>query len=80
MLVEGAMRHAGGHVRADYVRLRRCGISAADAVFLAKLGHDLRSMYTDVLTAPVPDNLATLADRFRERRPAGPVRDVRAAG
>ncbi|TGD96427.1 NepR family anti-sigma factor [Methylobacterium nonmethylotrophicum] len=38
--------------------------SLADALLLAKLGHDLRSMYTDVTDEPVPQELDALIDRL----------------
>jgi Mrp family chromosome partitioning ATPase len=38
--------------------------SLADALLLAKLGHDLRALYTDVVDQPVPDALNRLVDRL----------------
>ncbi|KMO30019.1 hypothetical protein VQ02_28530 [Methylobacterium variabile] len=38
--------------------------SLADALLLAKLGHDLRALYTDVSDQPVPHELNVLIDRL----------------
>ncbi|GJD49400.1 hypothetical protein OPKNFCMD_2130 [Methylobacterium crusticola] len=38
--------------------------SLADALLLAKLGHDLRAMYTEVVDQPVPRELDTLIDQL----------------
>ncbi|MCF4127045.1 NepR family anti-sigma factor [Methylobacterium sp. SyP6R] len=38
--------------------------SLADALLLAKLGQDLRAMYTDVTDEPVPRELDTLIGRL----------------
>ncbi len=38
--------------------------SLADALLLAKLGHDLRAMYTDVSDAPVPRELDALVKQL----------------
>ncbi|KTS39045.1 hypothetical protein NS228_11680 [Methylobacterium indicum] len=38
--------------------------SLADALLLAKLGHDLRAMYTDVSDAPVPRELDALVEQL----------------
>lgn len=38
--------------------------SLADALLLAKLGHDLRAMYTDVTDEPVPQELDALIGRL----------------
>jgi Mrp family chromosome partitioning ATPase len=38
--------------------------SLADALLLAKLGHDLRAMYTDVTDEPVPRELDALIGRL----------------
>ncbi len=38
--------------------------SLADALLLAKLGYDLRAMYTDVTDEPVPSELDSLIDRL----------------
>jgi hypothetical protein len=38
--------------------------SLADALLLAKLGHDLRALYTDVVDQPVPEALNRLVDRL----------------
>ena len=56
---------------AGYGGPRRSRVSTAEAVFLAKLGHDLRSMYTEVVREPLPDALAGLVDRLAA---AGPER------
>ncbi|ACA20594.1 hypothetical protein M446_6329 [Methylobacterium sp. 4-46] len=46
--------------------------SLADALLLAKLGHDLRSLYTDTVNQPVPETLTQLIAQLdaldRERR------------
>ena len=60
------MRLVCDDLRSGYDHLRRCGVGAVDAALLAKLGHDLRSMYIDVL-APAPEELVNLIDRFSER-------------
>ncbi|MFH6782475.1 MULTISPECIES: NepR family anti-sigma factor [Methylobacterium] len=38
--------------------------SLADALLLAKLGHDLRAMYTTVTDEPVPQELDALVERL----------------
>ncbi|KMO43734.1 hypothetical protein VQ03_06555 [Methylobacterium tarhaniae] len=38
--------------------------SLADALLLAKLGHDLRAMYTDVTDEPVPQELDALVTQL----------------
>jgi hypothetical protein len=60
------MRLVRDDLRPGYDHLRRCGVGAVDAALLVKLGHDLRSMYTDMLAQPVPGDLASLVDRFAE--------------
>ena len=60
------MRLVREDLRSGYVQLRRCGVGAVDAALLAKLGHDLRSRYIDVL-GPVPEDLVSLVDRFSVR-------------
>ena len=50
-------------------RPRTARMSTAEAVFRAKLGHDLRAMYADVLHEPVPEDLLSRAARpARDRR------------
>ncbi|MBE7249513.1 MAG: hypothetical protein INR63_31640 [Actinomycetospora chiangmaiensis] len=39
--------------------------SLADALLLAKLGYDLRAMYTDVTEEPVPRELDGLIERLQ---------------
>ena len=51
---------------------RTARMSTAEAVFRAKLGHDLRAMYADVLHEPVPEDLLS-----RAARPDRPDRDRR---
>jgi len=65
------MRLVRDDVALAYGGPRGSRMSKAEAVFLVKLGHDLRSMYTDVLGQPVPDDLASLLDRIdnRDRAP-----------
>ncbi|WP_245291167.1 NepR family anti-sigma factor [Methylobacterium aquaticum] len=38
--------------------------SLADALLLAKIGHDLRALYTGVTDEPVPQELDTLIGRL----------------
>jgi hypothetical protein len=52
-----------GRARSTRVRPER--------VFLAKLGHDPRSIYTDVLGAPVPPEIADVIRRLEQREPPG---------
>ncbi|AWB25434.1 hypothetical protein DA075_31580 [Methylobacterium currus] len=49
---------------ASYGQTHATASSFADALLLAKLGQDLRSMYTDVTDEPVPQELDTLIGRL----------------
>ncbi|MFE1602500.1 NepR family anti-sigma factor [Methylobacterium sp. ID0610] len=45
--------------------------SLADALLLAKLGHDLRTLYTDFVDEPVPEALNRLVARLDALDDAG---------
>jgi hypothetical protein len=47
---------------------RRLVPRTAEAIFRAKLGHDLRAMYAEVLREPLPQPLAAVADRIERER------------
>ncbi|SEO98344.1 hypothetical protein SAMN04487843_105294 [Methylobacterium sp. ap11] len=49
---------------ASYGQTHTTASSLADALLLAKLGHDLRAMYTDVADAPVPRELDALVEQL----------------
>lgn len=49
---------------ASFGQTHATATSLADALLLAKLGHDLRALYTDVVDEPVPEELNRLIDRL----------------
>ncbi|MGY2050820.1 NepR family anti-sigma factor [Methylobacterium sp. JK268] len=49
---------------ANFGQTHATASSLADALLLAKLGHDLRALYTDVVDQPVPDALNRLIARL----------------
>jgi hypothetical protein len=51
-----------------YGERRRLLPRTAEAIFRAKLRHDLRAMYADVLQEPLPQALAAVAHRIERER------------
>jgi len=51
-----------------YGERRRRLASTAEAIFRAKLGHDLRAMYAEILREPLPQPLAAVTDRIERER------------
>ncbi|KMO34740.1 hypothetical protein VP06_13525 [Methylobacterium aquaticum] len=49
---------------ASYGQTHMTASSLADALLLAKIGHDLRALYTGVTDEPVPQELDTLIGRL----------------
>ncbi|TNC13402.1 hypothetical protein FF100_11360 [Methylobacterium terricola] len=58
------MKLIPSHHAASFGQTHSTASSLADALLLAKLGHDLRAMYTSVTDEPVPQELDTLVKRL----------------
>ncbi|GJD99365.1 NepR family anti-sigma factor [Methylobacterium isbiliense] len=54
---------------ASFGQTHATATSLADALLLAKLGHDLRALYTDVVDEPVPEELNRLINRLAPADP-----------
>lgn len=58
------MKLIPSHHAASFGQTQSSASSLADALLLAKLGHDLRAMYTSVTDEPVPQELDALVERL----------------
>lgn len=58
------MKLISSHHAARFGQTQSSASSLADALLLAKLGHDLRAMYTGITDEPVPQELDALVERL----------------
>lgn len=69
------MKMIPSNYAASFGQTQATASSLADALLLAKLGHDLRALYTDVVDEPVPDALNRLIARLDVLDEAGKSRE-----